>query len=105
MTCSKCKYLFSIGDTNNLWCDWRDAYLKEYESDCDFGVSYDPDDEDETIVTNGDKIRAMSDEELAAFLNPVTCHDCPIDDKSKCGKDGVYCGHRILDWLRKAADE
>ena len=55
--------------------------------------------------TNADRIRAMTDEELAAFLNPVTCRDCPIDDKSKCGKDGVDCGHRILDWLRKAADE
>lgn len=101
MTCSKCKYLFSIGDTNNLWCDWREAYLKEYESDCDFGVSYDPDDEDETIVTNRDKIRAMSDEELARFI--VRKSQCPDGYTSVFGPHCVEengCEECWLEWLK-----
>ena len=67
------------------------------------------------VRTNGDKIRAMTDEELATFLNEITtachargaetddaereliCKDCPIGDYTGC------CEHSILFYLNKKA--
>ena len=60
--------------------------------------------------TNADRIRAMSDEELAVFLDDLTClcvdcndHDgvnenCPIY-KQGCGR---YCEPKdLMDWLQQ----
>ena len=65
-------------------------------------------------VTNADRIRAMSDEELAVFLDDLTClcvdcndHDgvnenCPIY-KQGCGR---YCEPKdLIDWLQQPAEE
>lgn len=65
-------------------------------------------------MTNADKIRAMSDEELAVFLDDLTClcvdcndHDgvnenCPIY-KQGCGR---YCEPKdLMDWLQQPAEE
>ena len=65
-------------------------------------------------VTNADRIRAMSDEELAVFLDDLTClcvdcndHDgvnenCPIY-KQGCGR---YCEPKdLMDWLQQPAEE
>lgn len=65
-------------------------------------------------MTNADRIRAMSDEELAAFLDDLTClcvdcndHDgvnenCPIY-KQDCGR---YCEPKdLMDWLQQPAEE
>lgn len=52
--------------------------------------------------TNADRIRAMSDEELAEWLASVTdCHLCPIDD---CGGAGDMCTATWLDWLQSPAE-
>lgn len=64
--------------------------------------------------TNADRIRAMSDEELAVFLDDLTClcvdcndHDgvnenCPIY-KQGCGR---YCEPKdLMDWLQQPAEE
>ena len=52
--------------------------------------------------TNADRIRSMSDEELAEFITPRKCVDCHIPD---CGvgeiADNKSCVERMLDWLRK----
>ena len=59
--------------------------------------------------TNADKIRGMTDEELAEFLTPVKCVDCHLLD---CGVDEDYsfnmnpnrtCKDRVLDWLKQEA--
>ena len=68
----------------------------------------------EQTLSNADKIRAMSDEELAVFLDDLTClcvdcndHDgvnenCPIY-KQGCGR---YCEPKdLMDWLRQPAEE
>ena len=50
-----------------------------------------------SVVTNADKIRAMTDEDLAMLLQPGCpsrmCRDCPPHDCYNCW----------LDWLKKEA--
>lgn len=48
--------------------------------------------------TNGDKIRAMTDEELSCFIADV---DCP---QETC-KPGMYCEKCWLNWLRSPAND
>ena len=53
--------------------------------------------------TNADRIRAMSDEELAKFLHEPFCdkrthEECTI---SYCG----VCDQCVLDWLQQPAEE
>lgn len=54
------------------------------------------------VRTNADRIRAMSDEELAEFLDK--CENKGYEDSS-VALDG--CGHMMpmLDWLRQPAEE
>lgn len=47
--------------------------------------------------TNGDKIRAMSDEELALFLSPLM-------RGRMCTKENAALQH-TLDWLHQPADD
>lgn len=53
----------------------------------------------EKTRTNADRIRAMSDEELAIFLGDVDC--C---NPNHC-EPGMYCGRCWLGWLRSPAEE
>ena len=57
--------------------------------------------------SNGDKIRAMSDEKLAEMLTPMySCKDCPLSmaEREPCGTDGRRCLDRVLEWVKKEAD-
>lgn len=73
-----------------------------------YGIDTDPE-----IITNADRIRDMSDEELAVFLDDLTClcvdcndHDgvnenCPIY-KQGCGQ---YCEPKdLMDWLQQPCE-
>ena len=55
-----------------------------------------------SLRTNADRIRAMTDEELAEFLTPVKCVDCHLLD---CGVEEIgdnrTCEQRIRDWLKQ----
>jgi hypothetical protein len=56
--------------------------------------------------TNADKIRLMSDEELAEFLSENTNCDCcniQCPDKLNCPSMSS-CYFRWLEWLNKAVD-
>ena len=68
----------------------------------------------EQTLSNADRIRAMSDEELAVFLDDLTClcvvcsdHDgvnenCPIYEQG-CGR---YCEPKdLMDWLQQPVKE
>ena len=57
------------------------------------------------IATNADKIRAMSDKELAKYLsNPCDCAvDPERDGFRECGND--LCVKYLLDWLQQPAEE
>lgn len=56
--------------------------------------------------TNADRIRAMSDEELASFFRDyVACDDCPVEPK-KCGKGWrAPCKTIALSWLKEEVKE
>ena len=83
--CKKCFYL------RNDWCEMvLDSPDPEIERDCPFYRT----------ETNGDKIRAMTDEELARLLcTAMTCDECPRSD-------GCYKGHHgWLNWLKQEVEE
>ena len=50
-------------------------------------------------MTNADRIRAMSDEELATFMN---CNGCP--PKNEGCNDGQKCSLCWLEWLQQPAE-
>ena len=59
-------------------------------------------------LTNADRIRAMTDEELADFITPVKCVDCHLLD---CGVEEEMlngkrrtCQERVLDWLKQESE-
>lgn len=73
--------------------------------DYDFLVQYEP----AQPKTNADRIRAMTDEELAEFITPVKCVDCRLLD---CGVEEEMlngkrrtCQERVLDWLKQEAKD
>ena len=50
-------------------------------------------------VTNADRIRAMSDEELCfAIFNNVECGCCPASEM--CKEEKGACTDRIMKWLK-----
>jgi hypothetical protein len=53
--------------------------------------------------TNADRIRAMSDEELAeVFGKLVHCGGCPMRDS--CKVDDLPCDNVMLEWLKQPAE-
>lgn len=54
-------------------------------------------------MTNGEKLRSMSDEDLAQFL----CSLIPTDNCGRCyAKDFCFLGRNgFEEWLKKEADE
>lgn len=62
---------------------------------------------DNETPSNGDKLRRMSDEELAEWLTyPVCKHadcalKCPVIPENK----NIKCVQNILNWLRQPAEE
>lgn len=61
--------------------------------------------EHEEKPTNADRIRAMSDEELAQMLTvgkgTFACFKCPEFGDRECS---MKCGVRCLEWLQKPAE-
>ena len=63
----------------------------------------------EVQMTNADRIRAMSEEELATFINRIVifhqlrnegnCEKCPIHPAKPCDTEG------IAEWLKQPAEE
>ena len=69
----------------------------EVESKCPYKLF-----KSRTIKTNADRIRAMSDEELANIMagTPI-CKERYMD----CIKDGRDCEPCLLEWLKQPAEE
>lgn len=69
-------------------------------------------DSDPEIITNADRIRAMSNEEMAGFIKALMFSDfkpaCKkstffsAEHKPECDEDCVSC---IMDWLRQPVEE
>ena len=52
-------------------------------------------------MTNSDRIRSMTDEELAKWIiRHVSCVHCPLNSKCKYAKD---CKEHWLEWLKQEA--
>lgn len=59
-----------------------------------------------THVTNADRIRAMSDEELAAFLCGTRSDDSYDGCAGCAAEDYCYAGHTgMIDWLKEKSNE
>ena len=54
-------------------------------------------------MTNADRIRQMTDEELAEFLAKLKteCYLCPVNDCKRVGK----CSDSFLGWLKQEVTE
>lgn len=80
---------------------------KKYNRPCIFSPDcFEP--EEEKHMTNADRIRAMSDEELANVIarNAYTgaCNDFGISYDGKCCHDCEKCD-AIIKWLQQPAEE
>ena len=92
-------------------CPYNTLYgckVKEYNAICPLTNMATP--ITEYKMTNADRIRAMSDEELVVFLDGFSgrCLDCVEDAKNQnCPiyKDGHYCRPQdIMEWLQKPSE-
>ena len=55
-------------------------------------------------LTHADRIRAMTDEELAElWWERVDCGECPIH--KECKMTGQDCKRLAIDWLKQEADK
>jgi len=59
---------------------------------------------DAMAVTNADRIRAMSDEELAKFIGEEGFH-CEICSKGVNSECDLRCSTYCLEWLQQPAEE
>ena len=57
-------------------------------------------------MTNGDKLRQMTDEELAKFLSVHgRCTVCAWqDDNGECGRH-VTCNSGVIEWLKQEVSD
>lgn len=57
-----------------------------------------------TAITNADRIRAMTDEELAElWWERVDCGECPVH--KECNLTGQECKRLVLNWLKQEATD
>ena len=61
--------------------------------------------DDAIIVTNADRIRAMTDEELAELVCDHVCMLCPIEGcEGRIEEGRKKCKQHWLDWLKREVD-
>ena len=90
-TCESCVHYppSSFGGKPCWMCNTNDPLLNRYEK------------REEPVITNADRIRAMTVEELAVFIDRS---DCPPDDWT-CEKDDKSCTRCWLDWLKSPVSD
>ena len=71
--------------------------------DCPDGCPVETPKDSRNIVTNADRIRSMSDEELAAWLVDATVCERVCGEDEYC--HGNECVKRVTDWLQQPAKE
>lgn len=93
----KCKYRKLLNDQN--FCLTACRYCtSEQERNCKSKI---------LDGTNADRIRSMSDEELAEWLDKIIndCDFCMCHESGICTGSTPDCPRKIIDWLRQPADE
>ena len=74
------------------------------EEDCPYDVCPE-------IKTNGDRIRAMSDEELAKLIGSMIDHTdcdyegCIVKQSGLCGFPDIGCDEAAFKWLKRYAED
>ena len=88
--CQKC-----INTFGTLGC--CDTISNEWRYDCDDGMRYF---DERKPQTNADKIRSMTDKELASiFANLVDCQYCGVKTM-RCSENETRCRAEWLAWLK-----
>ena len=91
VVCKKC---------NNLVNDWCEKVIDSPDTDMQRDCRY------FCEKTNADRIRAMSDEELAAWIAGMStiCECCA--ELNECGSPRGFnkCSHGVEDWLKQPAE-
>ena len=86
-------------------CNWPDSRYTILREALDMAVKALEDVTDKNVgkMTNADRIRAMSDEELAEFLWDFNLADVSTDKWGECGPHMFrYC---LKEWLKMPAEE
>lgn len=75
-------------------CGWHEDNICHYMGKCEH-----------QFQTNADRIRSMSDEELAEFIGVCgLCCQIQKDDGDWCARYAV-CEHCVVNWLQQPAKE
>ena len=92
-TCGECKYFVTSDylDVCVVECETRRA-----DSSCDLCDEFKP-----KVVTNGDRIRQMSNDELIRFLVELDANACQFCNHEKCSGE---CESGIKMWLDAPAE-
>ena len=99
MRCCDCEFKNRCDETEKVLT----SFVKCYKRDCLL--------KEQKTQTNADKIRSMTDEELAVFLDEFSgrCMDCEkLGPDTGCPiyKGGVFClPCDVMDWLKQPAKE
>ena len=58
-------------------------------------------------MTNGDRIRQMSDKELAMLFDRIRydCEGCPAFTECESGEKFISCTATMLEWLKSEEEE
>ena len=99
MKCCNCANLGKLKDEDGIPYDWCEKICDNPNIHMERKCKH------YKAATNADRIRAMSDEELAeCFLEWVACDYCPVI-LAKCKRKWANCKSAALDWLRQEATE
>ena len=95
--CKNCKHLGYLFDGDEVgervWCgNIADSPVLDMERDCEYYVPQ----------TNADRIRSMTDEELAEVLFGSCIEHIGVEE---CSHPEESCKSCVLDWLRAESEE
>ena len=89
-------------------CNWPDSRYTILREALDMAVKALEDVTDKNVgkMTNADRIRAMSDKELAELMRSMMdCDSCGNMFSFKCDESYEHCSSVCLNWLQKPAEE
>lgn len=90
MKCNECRHKETRGA--NEYCTYHDAYIGWHG--CEYG--------EPKPQTNADRIRAMTDEELARWIATTADDNCPDTAHERYCDN--RCGECWLDWLKSPVE-
>lgn len=87
------------GFPNHVLCDYYHLHMSNI-ADANRCEHFKP-----KVITNADRIRAMSDEELARLFADDNCGYCHIHDFCFAKGCQIDCENMWLDWLKAPVEE